>query len=125
MKYSIIQKPHGFNKGANLDICPSITKSTWECNNFVKEGNQDTMSENVTYRIRKLTPIECWKLMGWDKSDIEKAKSVEVADSHLYKQAGNGIVTNCVQLLMEHLYKAQYDNSYKCADENFTQPQQV
>lgn len=75
------------------------------------------------YRIRKLTPTECWKLMGWQKSDIQKAENVGVADSQLYKQAGNGIVTNCVQLLMEHLYKSQYNNSYKCTDQNFTQPQ--
>lgn len=74
---------------------------------------------NKKYRIRKLTPTECWKLMGWQKTDVKKAESVSVADSQLYKQAGNGIVTNCVQLLMEHLYKAQYDNSYRCTDENF------
>lgn len=75
------------------------------------------------YRVRKLTPTECWKLMGLTKEDIEKAKTVGVSDSQLYKQAGNGIVTNCVELLAEHLYKAQYDNTYKCTDENFTQPQ--
>ena len=76
------------------------------------------------YRVRKLTPTECWKLMGLTKEDIEKAKAVGVSDSQLYKQAGNGIVTNCVELLAEHLYKAQYDNTYKCTDENFIFPQQ-
>lgn len=75
------------------------------------------------YRIRKLTPTTCWKLMGWQETDVLKAKAVAVSDSQLYKQAGNGIVTNCVQLLMEHLYKAQYNNTYKCTDENFIQPQ--
>ncbi len=121
---SIVQKPHGFNKGMETDICPSITKSVWECNNFVKEDSMTETTDNyMKYRIRKLTPTTCWKLMGWDKSDINKAKAVGVSDSQLYKQAGNGIVTNCVELLMEHLYKAQYDNNYKCKDENFTQPQ--
>ena len=38
----------------------------------------------------------------------------------MYKQAGNGIVTNCVELLFEHLYKAQVDDTYICTDENFT-----
>ncbi len=85
--------------------------------------NDNRPSERPRYRIRKLTPIECWKLMGWQKSDVLKARDVAVSDSQLYKQAGNGIVTNCVQLLMEHLYKAQYDNNYKCTDENFIQPQ--
>lgn len=71
------------------------------------------------YRIRKLTPEECWKLQGLTTEDCEKARAIGVADSQLYKQAGNGIVTNCVELLAEHLYKAQYDNTYKCTDENF------
>ncbi len=75
------------------------------------------------YRIRKLTPTECWKLMGWKETDVMKARAVDVSDSQLYKQAGNGLVTNCAELFMEHLYKAQYDDSYKCTDENFIQPQ--
>ena len=77
------------------------------------------------YRVRKLTPTECWKLMGLTADDCEKARAVGVSNSQLYRQAGNGIVTNCVELLMEHLYKAQYDETYKCTDENFIQPQLV
>ena len=80
------------------------------------------MSRN--FKIRKLTPNECWKLQGFKSEDCEKARSVGVADCNLYKQAGNGIVTDCVKLLFEHLYKAQVDNTYICTDENFTQPQQ-
>ena len=53
----------------------------------------------------------------------DKAKDIGVADTHLYKQAGNGIITNCCELLAEHLYKAQYDNDYICFDENFQKPQ--
>lgn len=71
------------------------------------------------FRVRKLTPNECWKLMGLAEEDCTNAKNIGVADSQLYKQAGNGIVTNCVELLAEHLYKAQYNNTYKCTDENF------
>lgn len=71
------------------------------------------------FRVRKLTPNECWKLMGLTEEDCANAKNIGVADSQLYKQAGNGIVTNCVEQLAEHLYKAQYDNTYKCTDENF------
>ena len=87
-------------------------------------GYEGVIEQTETkYRVRKLTPTECWKLMGLTKEDIEKAKAVGVSDSQLYKQAGNGIVTNCVELLMEHLYKSQYDETYRCSDENFTQPQ--
>lgn len=75
------------------------------------------------YRIRKLTPNECWKLMGLTEIDCAKAVAIGVSDSQLYKQAGNGIVTNCCELLAEHLYKAQYDSTYVCTDENFINPQ--
>lgn len=74
-------------------------------------------------QIRKLTPKECWKLMGLTFEDCEKAANIGVVDTHLYKQAGNGIITNCVKLLAEHLYKAQYDSTYICSDENFQNPQ--
>ena len=85
-------------------------------------GEHDKMQNKFT--IRKLTPTECWKLQGFESEDCEKARNVGVSDTNLYKQAGNGIVTNCVELLFEHLYKAQVDNTYICTDENFTQPQQ-
>ena len=82
--------------------------------------NQGIVEPTVqNFRVRKLTPNECWKLMGLTEEDCANAKNIGVADSQLYKQAGNGIVTNCVELLAEHLYKAQYDNTYKCTDENF------
>lgn len=87
---------------------------TTSCNQGVIDSNINTYG-----RVRKLTPIECWKLMGLTEEDCANAKNIGVADSQLYKQAGNGLVTNCVSLLAEHLYKAQYDNTYKCTDENF------
>lgn len=77
-------------------------------------------------RIRKLTPRECYVLMGLTFEDCDKAAEIGVSNTHLYKQAGNGIVTNCCELIAEHLYKAQYDNTYVCTDEkmvNFINPQ--
>ena len=46
-------------------------------------------------RIRKLTPKECWRLMGFDDEDYEKASEVN-SNTQLYKQAGNSIVVNVV-----------------------------
>lgn len=48
-------------------------------------------------RIRKLTPKECWRLMGFDDEDFEKAKASGVSNSQLYKQAGNSIVVNVLE----------------------------
>lgn len=45
------------------------------------------------YRIRKLTPLECWRLMGFSDDDFHKAEEVN-SNTQLYKQAGNSIVEN-------------------------------
>lgn len=46
--------------------------------------------------IRRLTPRECFRLMGWKDCDIDRAFSVGVSDTQLYKMAGNAIVVNCL-----------------------------
>ena len=53
-------------------------------------------------RIRKLTPKECWRLMGFDDSDFEKAEKVN-SNTQLYKQAGNSIVVNVLERILENL----------------------
>lgn len=54
-------------------------------------------------RIRKLTPKECWRLMGFDDADFEKAKAVGISNSQLYKQAGNSIVVNVLEGILRNL----------------------
>lgn len=57
------------------------------------------------YRIRRLTPKECWRLMGFDDSDYKKAKEIGISDTQLYKQAGNSIVVNVLQEILKKLLK--------------------
>ena len=59
--------------------------------------------DNNNLRIRKLTPLECWRLMGFSDKDFEKAKSTGVSDTQLYKQAGNSIVVNCLEAIFKNL----------------------
>lgn len=57
-------------------------------------GNrQPLVVDNVKWRIRKLTPKECWRLMSFSDEDCNRA-SKYVSDSALYKQAGNSIVVS-------------------------------
>lgn len=59
-------------------------------------GNrQPLVVDNIKWRIRKLTPKECWRLMSFSDEDCNRA-SKYVSDSALYKQAGNSIVTSCL-----------------------------
>lgn len=89
--------------------------------NFKTEGGFGaTAAVKVTKNkrmLRKLTPTECWRLMGWKDTEIRKAIEIGVSPTQLYKQAGNGIVTECVRLLMERLIVAQYDSGYIPYDE--------
>ena len=52
-----------------------------------------------SFRIRKLTPLECWRLMGFDDDDFYKAQNAGISNSQLYKQAGNSIVVNVLQAI--------------------------
>lgn len=63
-------------------------------------------------RIRKLTPKECFRLMGFSDEDYKKASSVN-SNTQLYKQAGNSIVTDVLYYIYAELYKAMpylFDN---------------
>lgn len=81
-------------------------------------GNTEPKVEKNNLRIvRKLTPKECHRLMGFDDIDYENCKNIGMSDTQGYKQSGNSIVVNVIELLIEHLYKAQYDNTYICKDE--------
>lgn len=54
------------------------------------------------YRIRKLTPRECWRLMGFSDEDFDRAKAVN-SDSQLYKQAGNSIVVAVLEEIFRRM----------------------
>ncbi len=126
----IIQKGHGFNKGGiKENIVPALTKSSWHENNFVvninpsgkgmngnvyrtnlspalttNKGEGIKILQNNDYRIRKLTPLECWRLMGFRDIDYYAAKSVEISDAQLYKQAGNSIVVTVLEAIFRNLF---------------------
>ena len=55
------------------------------------------------FRIRKLTPRETWRLMGFDDIDFDKAQASGVSNTQLYKQAGNSIVVNVLEEIIKNL----------------------
>lgn len=55
-------------------------------------------------RIRKLTPLECWRLMGFSDEAFRKAEAV-CSNSQLYKQAGNSIVVDVLVGIFRNLFK--------------------
>lgn len=57
---------------------------------------------NPPLRIRKLTPKECWRLMGVKDDDFDKLH--DISNSQLYKLAGNSIVTNVLQAIFRKMF---------------------
>lgn len=110
---------HGY---ANPHICTKSTKP--ECINLYDDQGKETsfqdrvyktdkISPAITtsfrpsyeiekYRIRKLTPKECWRLMGFSDEDFEKAAKVN-SNTQLYKQAGNSIVKDVLMAIFRQM----------------------
>ena len=131
----IIQRAHGYNKGGEHDIAPTLTRNSYHENNVLKiteatsqgyaeadvgdsvnlsHPNSKTRRGRVgkkiantllagesqgvvepDFRIRKLTPRECWRLQGFPDWAFDKAKEVN-SNSQLYKQAGNSVTVNVI-----------------------------
>lgn len=67
------------------------------------ENDKNKPINNNKLRIRKLTPRECWRLMGFDDDDLNKAEKVN-SNTQLYKQAGNSIVVDILQKIFINLF---------------------
>lgn len=64
--------------------------------------NADNGVLDNKYRIRKLTPKECWRLMGFTDTDFMKAEMVN-SNTQLYKQAGNSIVKDVLMAIFREM----------------------
>ena len=81
----------------NEGICPTLT-SAMGC------GGGHIPMHNYNLRIRKLTPLECWRLMGFDDADFYKAQNAGVSKTQLYKQAGNSIVVDVLEKIFSNMF---------------------
>ena len=79
--------------------------NTHGTSNTITTVQKDNYAIENNYRVRKLTPLECWRLMGFSDSDFNKAKSAGTSNSQLYKQAGNSIVVPVLEGIFSELFK--------------------
>ena len=63
------------------------------------EGFKTAILPIQNFRIRKLTPLECWRLQGFPDWAFYRAKESGVSDSQLYKQAGNSVTVNVTEVI--------------------------
>lgn len=100
--------PKYFNPYNEKDCLKEAPTQTGNCGSSTS-SSAILVCEKVTVdkhmydlRIRKLTPKECWRLMGFDDECFEKAQKVN-SNAQLYKQAGNSIVVNVLYYILKSL----------------------
>lgn len=109
----IIEPQENYNEVNMLGL---LGESGYEHNRRVYDSNgvmatvsqreyKDPLKVMHNFRIRKLTPKECWRLMGFRDKYFYSAKDLSISDSALYKQAGNSIVVNVLYHIFKNLFK--------------------
>lgn len=82
-----------------LEINTKVTSNT------ITTVQKDNYVVERTYRIRKLTPRECFRLMGMREDDIDKIQQAGISNTQQYKMAGNSIVVNVLEAIFRNLFK--------------------
>lgn len=105
-----------FSKGkesyiGNDGIMNTVT-TFFSKDNIIAEIDMEKELQNKRYRIRKLTPRECFRLMDLTESDIDKIQNAGISESQQYKMAGNSIVVSCMVGIFKNLFcKEQEEES--------------
>lgn len=88
----------GMPKEQRLEI---NTKGT---SNTITSISKDNYAIDTDYRVRKLTPKECFRLMGLNDDDIDKIQQTGISNAQQYKMAGNSIVVNVLEAIFRNLF---------------------
>ena len=96
-------------RGSDGKLINGSYNRVWKTDKYVGALNLTKITEigeiaQEKLKIRKLTPKECWQLMGFDDGDFEKAAKVN-SNTQLYKQAGNSIVVNVLESIFKELIR--------------------
>ena len=69
---------------------------------------QERPKAKYDFRIRKLTPRECFRLMDVDEENIDKIQNAGISSTQQYKMAGNSIVVSCLVEIFRQMFRAQW-----------------
>ena len=101
-------RPHRLDKKKSGISEMQINKDTNISNTVTASHMPKTYGDSTNFRIRKLTPKECFRLMGFDDGDFYKAEAVN-SNAQLYKQAGNSVVVDVIEKIYEKLFERYGD----------------
>ncbi len=100
--YSIPVKSGFQDNQVGLKYAPALRTS----NHSTIVLNTYNTEDGEKYYIKRLTPIEAFRFMGFDDEDFERAQNVGVSKTQLYRQAGNSIVIEVIYAILKQLYDA-------------------
>ena len=94
-------------------IINPFKKNTWQNGRRIKEPNEPMFTITVTDRhgvvhngrIRRLMPIEAWRLQGFTDEQFYKVQEIGISDAQLYKQAGNAVTVPVVEDIARNLLR--------------------
>jgi DNA (cytosine-5)-methyltransferase 1 len=104
----------GIHTEQRLEIGGGIsnTLTTVQKDNLViNDKDLKTENEKSFLSVRKLTPKECFRLMGWKDSQIDKIIEAGISKTRMYRQAGNGIVLEVLEAVFRNLFVINGDNN--------------
>lgn len=99
-----INRPHQKRGVVQKGMIPTLKTSVNDLGVVVKEKTINDKNKVYKLRVRKLTPLESWRLMGISDDDFNKAKNANISDSQLYKQAGNAIVVDVLVAIFKQMF---------------------
>lgn len=91
-----------FDNIVNVD---KIISADYRYDEGLRIRKEEIYKDNFSFKIRKLTPKECWRLMGFRDECFNEAKEQGISDTQLYKQAGNSIVVNVLYYIFLEIFK--------------------
>lgn len=97
-----IKPPEATRNGQRDDVYSTNGLMCAICSTDYKQP-RPVFGEITDYRIRKLTPKECWRLQGFSDADFQKVKDAGLSDTQLYKQAGNAVTVTVIKAIAERL----------------------
>lgn len=97
------EKPTSRKKGLPLEQRIEIKEKPGMAGTLTTVQKDNLLLDLKKPSIRKLTPKECWRLMGYTDEDFDSAKNAGVSNSQLYKQAGNAIVKQVLMAIFKQM----------------------
>lgn len=91
----------------NGNICCTLTEAMGKGGGQIPMMGKIEIPVSNDFSIRKLTPKECFRLMGFDDADVDLLAESGISNTQLYKMAGNSIVVNVLEFLFCQIFDSE------------------